>query len=209
MMDWKEFLPIESLAPLMGGLLLWFGVNYLVLGPNVVAPRMAEKYYMPVCLREVTSAREARTSEIERMRQQIVASARASAEAAGAQAGQAMQNILGEMLGAYGPQGAQLGRRLGQQAMGQASIGIAVQQQMQQRVQAELGKLQQDLAAERAKQKHGTASAYCGCTVAEGISERLEVALFSATLRLYHPPAMAALARGQAPSDDCGPRPVL
>jgi hypothetical protein len=209
MIDWKEFLPIESLAPLMGGLLLWFGFNYLVLGPNVVAPRMAEKYYTPVCLREVTSAREARTSEIERMRQQIVASARASTQAAGAQAGQAMQNFLGNMLSGYGPQGAQLGRQLGQHAMGQGTMGLALQQQMQQRVQAELGKFQQELAAERAKQKHQTVAAYCGCTVAEGISERLEVALFSATLRLYHPPAMSALSRGQAPSDDCGPRPVL
>jgi hypothetical protein len=209
MTDWKEFFPIEGLAPLMGGLLVWFGLNYLVLGPNVIAPRMAEKYYMPACLREVESARAVRSSEIERMRQEIVARAQAGAQAAGAQAGRIMQDTLTGIFGAYGAQGEQLSRMLGQQMLGQPMMGLALQQQLQQRVQADLGRLQQEVASERARQKHGTPAAYCGCTIGDGLSERMDVALFSASLRLYEPPAMSALARGQAPSETCGPRPVL
>ena len=43
---------------------------------------------------------------------------------------------------------------------------------------------------------YSTPAQFCGCVVAEGLKERVDLAAFTATLRLYTPPAIRRLEEG-------------
>lgn len=211
MFDWKEFFPVDALAPLVGGLLLWFGVNYLVLAPNVIGPRLAERYYLPACVAGVEQGRSQMAGRLRQMDQEIETALRQL----GAQAAEGVQNqlgsILGQVLGMYGAEGQAFKDRYGSQLGGSfgGMVGVGIEAKLAEQRAAMQAEKERQIAEMRAQQKFSSPAQFCGCNVGEGLSDRLELALFTSSLRLYTPPRMEALNRGEIFGAQCGAAPVL
>ncbi|KNY13053.1 hypothetical protein AKG11_31370 [Shinella sp. SUS2] len=209
MFDWRDFFPVDALAPLIGGLLLWFGVNYLVLAPNVIGPRLAEKYYTPACLASVEAGRTA-------LAEKFAAADAAWLERADKTRRELQQQysggggILGGILGMYGAEGQRFiqkhGDTLSQWSSG--PVNQAINQGLGQ-ARAEYDAARRTEIAElRRNQRYTDAAGFCGCNVAAGMSDKLDLALFTSTVRLYKPAGIADLEAGRV-FDQCGTVPVV
>jgi len=189
-----ELFPIQSIGPLIGGAILWFALNYLYIAPNLIGPRLAAKYYTPACLAAVKDGRQAFQSEtaslIEAFKKQQVA----LAEGLQRQMQQGVAGVFGMMLGGR-PGSAEYFRKHGDtvQEWGNSIAGMG-SPAIAERLRTEQRAFETQLAAREREAKKGivyTAPAqFCGCVITEGMKERVDLAAFTATLRLYTPPAI-------------------
>ena len=205
MIDVSEWFPVEAIYPMLGGAAIWFGINYAVLAPDVIGPRLAERYYLPACEARVEDARasyaEAVTEKVQSFEEQLKARA-SNARAAGQRQmdsmfgtdeyGQALKNLI-TGFGAVdvdGITGAAMGMELDKQ---RASFraGLAA-----------------DIERDRESQKFDGAGAFCGCNVAEGFSNRVDLAAYTASFRIYTPRMIEQLEDGTF-FDACGKPPVV
>lgn len=221
MTDWKELFPVEGIAPLIGGILLWFGVNYLFIAPEIIGPRLAEKYYLPACQSAVAEGRQARQRHIaDLIKRGEIAMAQA-AQVAQQQAQQRAQQATGTMFGMlFGgrPESDAFMQRYGGQMQGWAdrqsapAVGMAVQQQIDQARRAFTQQMQTEEREARAGILHATPAAFCGCVVDEGLmKDRFQLAAHTASLRLFTPDGVRRLQDGTIFNDAraCGRPPVV
>lgn len=219
-MDWKELFPVESIAPLLGGIALWFGLNYLIIGPEIIGPRLAEKYYRPACMTAMAQGRdawqlqmrEARAtgeSRIQTMMQELAGQMQAQAQAS-------VGSMMGMMFGGS-REGARLmdrhGSQMGNWAQGMITPGL--QAALQQRFNQERQALDTLLRTQEREMQQGvvhrTPAPFCGCIVTEGMKDRIDLAAFTASLRLYTPGTIRRLEDGSmiTATQACGTPPIV
>lgn len=220
MFKFEEFFPVESIAPLLGGVLIWFGLNCFFIGPSIIGPRSAEKYYLPACMSAVQTGKQAHAEELQTLREQGEAQIQETMQNVARQTGQAAQGTLNTMLGGlFGgyPGGEEFMARHGDTLRGWGAGQAApyLQAALQERLQNERADLVKRLTARQEEARRGvlhpSPAAFCGCVVSEGLSDRLELAAYSASLRIYAPPAIERLADGTMihNTKQCGSVPVV
>ncbi|NKE48775.1 hypothetical protein HB662_28680 [Roseomonas frigidaquae] len=217
-----EFFPVESIGPFIGGALIWFAANYLFIGPDIIGPRLAAKYYMPACTAAVTDGRRVRAEQVATARRESEAQLQIMmqdlARQAGSQAQAQLGGILGTILDGYGREGAAFRNRYGGQMDGWLGglMAPALRAQLQQRYQQERSALAALFDREEREARrgivHATPAQFCGCVVSEGLKDRIELATFTATLRLYTPQTIRRLEEGtmvQSTTPACGSAPIV
>lgn len=221
MSDWRELFPVEGIAPLLGGILVWFGLNYLFIAPDIIAPRLAARYYLPACQTAVAEGRQARQSHVARLIQQGEAALQQAAQMAQQQAQQRSQQATGTVLGMlFGgrPGSEEFLNRYGGQMQGWAAqqsapaVGMAVQQQVEQQRRAFIQQMQTEEREARAGIVHATPAAFCGCVVEDGLmKDRFQLAAYTASLRVFTPDGVRRLQDGTIYNDAraCGRPPVV
>ncbi|WLS12076.1 hypothetical protein Q9314_28690 (plasmid) [Shinella sumterensis] len=210
----KEIFPVEAFAPLLGGLLLWFGLNYIFLAPNVIVPRLSERYYAPACIKSVEAGRAAfdetakkEEADYNRYLNKWIAEQTANAQA---QVG----NMLGQILGGRGIESQRFfethgnaltdfSKRMGGQAMG------PLQQKAQAAFTEWKSKKQTEIASMRAQQKYRDAAGFCGCNISAAMSNNIDLALYTSTLRMFKPKGVIDLENGRVFEAECGKAPVV
>lgn len=221
MVKWAEFFPLESLGPFLGGALLWFAANYLVIGPEIIGPRLAQRYYLPACQAAVQDGRRERAEHIRTLRQraeeQLQAAMQEAARQVQGQVQSGVGGVLGSLFSGYGREGQQFLQRYGGQ-MNSWMNGMTapvLQQQMQQRYQAARAALAQQFEEQEREARRGilhpTPAGFCGCIVSEALDDRMELAAFTASLRLYTPAGIRRLKDGTALTGPgpCGSAPLV
>ena len=205
MIDISEWFPVEAIYPLLGGAAIWFGINYAVLAPDVIGPRLAERYYLPVCEARVGNARAsygaAVTEKVKSFEKQLKARA-SNARAAG-------QRQMDSMFGSD-----DYGRALKSLITGFGAVdvdgitGAAIGMELdKQRANFRAG-LAADIERDRASQNFTDADEFCGCNMAEGFSNRVDLAAYTASFRVYKPRMIEQL-EGGAFFEPCGQPPVV
>lgn len=167
---------IDSIFPVLVAALLWTGAHVYYVGPEVVAPRLAEKYYLPACRAHVAKA-QARLSEIRRERTE-------AAEHAKRRKQEAVRDALTGMM--TGILGDEYMRHYGDHPFFKSMKDIT-----------ELGiTLQNPVEALTDIPRGGETNPadYCGCVVAELLGGA-ETGFFSASLRFWKPGNIRRLER--------------
>lgn len=213
----RELFPVQTIGPAIGGLALWFGANAAYIGPQILAPRIAEHHFIPACMANVKSAVQ-KIAEAERS---LVAAAEARIEAARRQLPERAQMGAGSFIEGffrlYGRDGDDYLRRHGGTltgSMGRMIRPLAEQEASRQAMEARQ-MVHQELERRRERLltgvHHASPSAYCGCLVAESFSHRLDLAAYTASFRLYEPALIAQRRAGSIPptSAACGNPPLL
>lgn len=214
MLDWfKEIFPVEAFGPLIGGLLVWFGLNFIFLAPSVAGPRLAERYYAPACIAAVETGRVAfaktRDEEETAYKGRLNDWIREQTANSQSQVG----DVLSQIFGGYGQQGQafmshygselnSFSNRVGGQAMGPLQV------EAQKALTEWQGKKQAEIAAMRAQQKYTDATGFCGCNVSAALSNNVELALHTASLRMFKPKGISDLENGRVFEAECGKPPV-
>lgn len=209
MIDWKEFFPVQAIAPFIGGLLVWFGINYIYLSPSVIAPRLAQTYYLPACTATTSvmqSGYQARLKEMDSIFEtKLVALRQEMAERMNTAAGASLGMIFGNS-----PEGQRLARQ-GQALIGSSMAGNYIRIGIEQEVtkaRSEYDAQKVRLKSEfRSKQKFTDRESYCTCNIGDGLSNRIETALYVASLRIYKPDMISRLEQGGQISEACGTPP--
>ena len=221
MSDWRELFPVEGIAPLLGGILVWFGLNYLFIAPEIIAPRLAERYYFPACQSAVAEGRQARQRYVVELVKRGEAALAQAAQMAQQQAQQRSQQATGTVLGMlFGgrPGSDEFMSRYGAQMQGWAAqqaapaVGMAVQQQVEPQRRAFMQQMQAEEREARAGIIHATPAAFCGCVVEEGLmKDRFQLAAYTASLRVFTPDGVRRLQDGTIFNDAraCGRPPVV
>lgn len=210
----KDFLPMEALAPVLGGLLLWFGFNYLVLAPNVIVPRLAEKYYVPACIGSIKSAREALTERSRKDEAEYVVTLNKWIVEQNAKMKAAAGGALAQFFGIYGSEGQAYLQRYGKDLGNMVDQGLSnaspalVQKAQQALAEWKSGK-QKEIATLRSQQKFSDPVAFCGCNVSAALSDNIDLALYTSSLRLLKPKSVKELEGGRVFESDCGKAPVV
>lgn len=213
MIDTDKLFPMQAILPVVGGVLVWFGLNYIFLAPSVVGPRLAEKYYRPQCETVVTQAKaemQARMeNDLSRARNQIIADLQERGQAARAAPG----NFLGALMQAYGAEGQAFmdmhGDTVREWGANQAEPYMPMLEQQANEMLAGFHADQaREVAQIRAQQKYSTPAEFCGCNVTAALADNFDLALHSSSLRLYKPASIKELESGTV-FDQCGPIPVV
>lgn len=211
----SELFPIESIGPLIGGALVWFAINYLFIGPELIGPRLAAKYYQPACMAALKDGREAFQGESKSLRQAFEAKQEALARSLQQEMQQGVGAMFGVLLGgrpgseAFFRQHGKTVEGWGNNIAGMGALGV------QERLRSEQRAFDDQQAAREQEARKGVIYAapaqFCGCVVSEGLKERIDLAAFTATLRLYTPPAIRRLSNGTMLHDAkaCGTAPAV
>ncbi len=210
--DWKDLIPVDEIAPLLGGIIVWFGLNYLYLAPEIIAPRLAQKYYIPACQTAVAEGRRERQAAVA----SLVAAGERRIQENMERLAQQMQQATGGALGMiFGgrPGSDEFMRRHGNTLQGWANSYTAPA--LQARLQQERAALAQALQAEEREARrgiiHATPAQFCGCAVTDGMKDRIDMAAFTASLRLYTPAVVRRLESGGVVTEagPCGKPPIV
>jgi len=205
----KELFPVEAIGPAIGGALIWFGANYAVIGPEMIGPRLKDKYYAPACERVVAEGRKIRAKEEAALIAQFDQQLDNHAESVRSRLNQGTQNFFG----VFGNEGQRFWNKWGGQLGG--SIASVTEGQIQAQLQDQRAKFMNLLHAKKAEARssvvHKDAVSYCGCLIEEALSERFDLAAYTSSLRFYTPPSIRNIETGaifNRPSS-CGSMPVL
>lgn len=196
----SELFPIQSIGPLIGGALIWFAVNYLYIGPELIGPRLAAKYYLPACVAAVQDGKQAFQTETASLRDAFTRGQEQLAQTLRQQMQQGVAGMFGMMLGGR-PGSDKFFRQHGETVQGwtnsltdMGSPAVAERLQSEQRAfEARMAEREKDA---RKGVIYPAPAQFCGCVVGEGLKERVDLAAFTATLRLYTPSAIRRLADG-------------
>jgi hypothetical protein len=210
----KEIFPIEAFAPLLGGLLLWFGFNYIFLAPSIIVPRLSERYYSPACIASVETGKAAfiQGSKKEEEDYNLALNKWIAEQTANAQA--QVGNMIGQLLGGRGLESQRFfethgntltdfSKRMGGQAMG------PLQQKAQAAMTEWKAKKQAEIIAMRSQQKYRDARSFCGCNIAAAMSNNIDLALYTSSLRMFKPKGVIDLENGRVFEAECGKAPVV
>ena len=199
----EKFFPYEALGPFIGGLLVWFGLNYLYLAPQVIGPRLSERYYTPACMAAVTHQRAKLAENIRTMRAQIPALVEKYRQKLASDMNERVERQADMMFGGKGKAvlgiwGGYINGLAGAELRNRADAYEAALEK----------KFEADTQAAQEKQKFSTPAAFCGCNVKQGTSDKVEMALFTASLRFYKPDLVQRLEQGEV-FESCGNPPVI
>lgn len=215
MLEWfKEIFPVEAFGPLIGGVLLWFGLNFIFLAPSVIVPRLAERYYAPACVATVTAGRANFIKTVQEDEAAYKAKLTDWIAEQTAESKRQVGGVLGQIFGAYGQEGrdlmsaygdqfADFSNKVGGQAMG------PLQLQAQDALTEWQGKKQAEIAAMRAQQKYTDAASFCGCNISAAMSNSVDLALYTSSLRMFKPKGVIDLENGRVFEAECGTAPVV
>lgn len=205
MIDISEWFPVEAIYPLLGGVAVWFGINYTVLAPDVIGPRLSERYYLPACHKQVEAARMGYAKALTQKVQSFEEGLKERASNAQSAAKQQMDGMFGTD---------EYGQALKNMITGFGSVnidgyvGTAIgMEQSKQRASFEAG-LQSEIERDRKNQKFSSADEFCGCNVAEAFSNRVDLAAYTSTFRVYTPRMIDQLEDG-AFFEPCGQPPII
>jgi len=186
----ERLLPLQSLGPVLCAGLLWFGLNYAWLGPEV-GRRLADRQYRPHCVAEVASLQQARRD-------------RHYAE---------WQSLIDDVGRQRDAVQAQIDARLRQAEMAQGLLRSILPEELNRvldgvladpRVAGAMGLLKGKLDLPELPQvpamppplpaaRPEGRTAFCACVVGRALdAARLDLASHTASLRLYTPPRIAS-----------------
>ena len=209
----KEIFPVEAVGPLLGGLLLWFGLNYIFLAPSVIGPRLAERYYAPACIATVEAGRAAFINTRQEQETAYKKELAAWVQQQTRSAQQSVGGVLGQIFSGYGQQGQDFMNYYGNELNsfsnnvgGQAAGPLA--QQATEALSEWQERKDNEAAALRAQQKFSDAPSFCGCNVTAALSNNTDLAIYTSTLRLFKPKGVADLDNGRVFESECGKAPV-
>lgn len=205
MIDISEWFPVEAIYPLLGGAAIWFGINYAVLAPDVIGPRLSERYYLPACLKQVEAARDGYAAAITQKVQSFEEGLKARASNARSAAQQQMDGMFGT--DEYGQALKNLMTGFGAVDV-DGYVGTAIGMEQGKQRASFKAELEDDIERDRKSQKFTGADEFCGCNVAEGFSNRVDLAAYTASFRIYKPRMIDQLEDG-AFFDPCGQPPVV
>jgi len=211
MFDWKEFFPSEALGPAIGGLLLWFGFNYIFFAPTLIAPRLEAVYYAPICQAAIKDRKDVIAAEMRSERQALEKHLNEWAATASQKVMNQMDGAMDQVFG-NSEQGQALNQLFGMLGGGNAMrMGIEMKvEQEKQRLRAELADTHDKrLETIRAATRIAEPAAYCRCNVAAGFENRFDLALYTSSLRLFTPKMINDLENGHMYEAACGSPPVL
>ena len=211
MIDWKELFPLDALMPLLGGALIWFGLNYLVIAPTVLGPRLAETYYMPACIAAVASGKTVAAQKLVAADTAFAAGLEDYRKRAAAAVSQGAAQGLAMLFGGYGKEGQAFLNTYGNQLGGMTSgpAKMAIEQEVQKQRAQYAVQRRAMIEALQAKVRFSGSESFCGCNVTQGYADRVQLAAFTSTLRLYKPENIAQLERGEIIGEACGAPPVI
>ena len=179
----------DALFPIIAPIGVWTLAHIFYVGPAIVGPRLAEKYYLPQCYASVTRARATL---------QAVRLARAQAQQRQTQEKQRrMNNLLGGfMRGYFGDEFVDYYRNdpLVKSMQDMMDVSASLQNPIN--------------ALPLPSPNTSRPSDYCGCVVAENIGKSVSTGLFSASLRIWKPQnirRLESLKTGLIKSDSCNP----
>jgi hypothetical protein len=213
----REFFPVQSIGPLLGGAVVWFGANALYLGPEVLAPRIAERHFIPACLANLQTM----SLRIEADEKSLLSAAEEKIEALRrempGQVQRGSQALLQSFFGIYGEQGQEFMDYYGDQLGGALAgttvpfMGQALEQRAAEYRQQALSEIESLRRTLNAGVQHASAASYCGCLVSETFENRLDLAAYTSSFRLYAPPVIEQRRQGAIPptSAACGTPPLL
>lgn len=212
MFDLKDILPTEALLPFIAGGTVWFGANYLYIGPEMIGPRLAEVHFAPACTAIVEQGRTIYAAREQDLIDQFNAGLESQADAARGRVAAASDQAL-EM--AFGDLAPEMMALFGDQMMGSAAGMIDLQ--LQGEIEAQRKAFQDELAAQRAAATsaviYPNAEDYCGCMIHQTLSEEaFDLASYTASLRLFTPPTIRNIETGATYNvvlPACGAMPVL
>ncbi len=201
MIDWKELFPAEAIAPFIGGLVLWFGFNYVFFAPQVIAPRLAERYYYPACETAVAEHSSNFAAEWQKRLEEQERDVQARADKARA----AIQEELNRT------QGSEQFEALWGLMNGNAQVNAAIAKVAGEIEDNYARQNKEELRDIANKSIHKTKDAYCNCVIGNVLDNRFDLASYTSSLRFYTPPGIARLESGQAIFDTpaCGAAPVV
>ena len=212
MFDLKDILPTETLVPLLAGGAVWFGANYLYIGPEMIGPRLADIYYAPACTAIVENGRAVYAQREQDLIDQFNEGLESQADAARGRVAAASDQALQMAFGNMAPEMMAL---FGDQMMGSASGMMDLQ--LQGEIEGQRKAFEDELAAQRAAATNAVfypmAEDYCGCMIHQTLSEEaFDLASYTASLRLFTPPTIRNIESGAAYNvvlPACGAMPVL
>ncbi|WP_346894814.1 hypothetical protein [uncultured Roseibium sp.] len=157
---------IDAIAPVVIAAMLWTGANVFVIGPDFIAPRLADKTWRPQCNATVENAKTTAVQqwqdEIDRARQQQ----RSEQDQ--------MNALTGALLGQFF--GEDFNRAFGKDLSGAMTA---------------LSELETRKALQERFGHSGpvipVTGDYCGCVIAEALEDRVSLGLFSASFRIWRP----------------------
>jgi hypothetical protein len=212
----QKDIPFFNVAmPVVVGLVAWYGLNFAWIAPNVIAPRLAEKHYLPSCVANVEKISMAVAQDFQTRAQQ----AREAAAQAAAQVEREAQAAANEFWGrlfADRPGGQQFleyynqpGRAL--DTANKIATGHAVNLTLQgegQKLASEISEMSKEVREMNRTANYKTAADYCGCYVTTGMSDRMEMAFHTSTVRVFKPQGLTDMEAFKK-FDDCGSVPVV
>ncbi len=118
---------------------------------------------------------------------------------------------LAMLFGGYGKEGQAFlnayGNQLGGMASGPAKMAIEQEVQKQRAQYAVQRKAM--IEAMQTKVRFTGSDSFCGCNVTQGYADRVQLAAFTSSLRLYKPENIEQLERGEIIGEACGAPPVM
>lgn len=158
----------DAIFPVLAALAVWIGMHMFYIGPEIIGPRLAQKYYLPACQANITrtianvaAAKQARSTAHQTQVQQSQ---------------RQMNNLLGGfMRGVFGDEFVDYygDDPLVKSMQDMVDVGMALENPIDN-----LPGFQAEVLA--------TAD-YCQCIISENIGERVSTGLFSASLRIWKP----------------------
>ena len=212
MFDLRDILPTEALLPSLAGAAVWFGANYAVIAPDVIAPRLIELRFAPACHATVAQGQDVFAAREKSLVEGFNASLDEQANAARNRVAQGSQQALEMAFGAMAPEMMTL---FGDQLLG-STTGM-VEMQLGAELDNQRASFMAELNAQRAAAQNAviyqTAEEYCGCVLSQVLGEdRFDLAAYTASLRFFTPPLIRNIESGaiyNTPLPTCGAMPIL
>lgn len=212
----RDFIPVQAIGPAIGGATLWFGANFLYLGPQVIAPRIAERQFIPACLANVAAARQHIATQEQGWIESAEKEAARIADEMRSRIRQGTNHATSSFFSAFGDQGRAFAQHYGRQIerMVNANTGAHIEAAVGHKVGEFRQMFSRELENKRARFRsgvqHATAPAFCGCLVTEAFADRVQLASYTASFRLYEPAQIEQRRVGTIPPNtSCGTPPLL
>lgn len=174
----KDIPYIDTIMPLLLALGLWTAAHIFYIGPDIVGPRLATKYYLPACKANLVNAKQ---SAVE-FRQRKNAHQQYQL--------QQRQQMIGDTFGNL------MRNYFGQEFSNKYSDSVIFNpMKIMPNVD---GLLALNNGTEQAPIQNKDSSAYCTCLVDEVINERVSMGLFSASMRIWKPKSIRQLENPKA-----------
>lgn len=205
----KELLPIDAMIPAIGGALVWYGANYAYLGPELIGPRLKEKYYQPACERIVFAGQQNYAAKERALIEEFDSKLEEASENAHRQVQRGMEGFFS----LYGAEGQRFYQKWGNQLGGGMSslAGGRIQMELDSQRSKFMGTLRAKRDEAKSSVIHQIPSRYCNCVLGEALNERIDLAAYTASLRYYKPPTIRNIESGAIYSgpSNCGTMPVF
>lgn len=170
MFSLKDIPFIDSIMPVALAILAWFGLNFFIIAPNIIAPRLTDNIWHPACTKTLNKAQ---TAFYQKYRSEIQAY-----RAAERAKQQQVMGLASPLLQLFGEEVAQ-----GLQGLGKAVTTLS-EIELRNKVQQRFAHKKKSLPIKKG---------YCGCVISETLQDRTDLALYAASLRFWEPASIQPL----------------